>query len=92
MATSSSSRCSATAAPASSTCDPDDQNLNALLEMFTQLYREPIIVQRYLPEVRQGDKRIILIDGKAAGAINRVPRPARRAPTCMSAAGRRRPR
>jgi len=50
-----------------------DENLNALLELFTQLYREPVIVQRYIPEVRQGDKRIILIDGQAAGAINRVP-------------------
>ena len=54
---------------------PEDENLNALLEMFTQLYREPMIVQRYLPEVRQGDKRIILVDGGAAGAINRVPPP-----------------
>ncbi len=54
---------------------PEDENLNALLEMFTELYREPIIVQRYLPEVRGGDKRIILIDGTAAGAINRVPPP-----------------
>lgn len=53
--------------------DPADDNLNALLEMFTQLYREPIVVQRYLPEVRQGDKRIILIDGVAAGALRRVP-------------------
>ncbi|HXP97039.1 MAG TPA: glutathione synthase [Telmatospirillum sp.] len=52
---------------------PGDDNLNSLLEMFTQLYREPVIVQRYLPEVRQGDKRIILIDGVAAGAVNRVP-------------------
>jgi glutathione synthase len=52
---------------------PHDDNLNSLLEMFTQLYREPIIVQRYLPEVRQGDKRIILIDGIAVGAVNRVP-------------------
>ena len=52
---------------------PGDENLGALLELFTQLYREPIIVQRYLPEVRQGDKRIILIDGEAVGAINRVP-------------------
>jgi glutathione synthase len=52
---------------------PGDENLNALLEMFTQLYREPIVVQRYLPEVRQGDKRIILIDGIPAGAINRIP-------------------
>jgi glutathione synthase len=52
---------------------PGDENLNALLELFTQLYREPIIVQRYLPEVRQGDKRIILIDGEPAGAVLRVP-------------------
>src|SRR5262252_170249 len=52
---------------------PGDENLNALIELFTQLYREPVIVQRYLPEVRQGDKRIILIDGEAVGAINRVP-------------------
>jgi glutathione synthase len=41
--------------------------------MFTQFYREPVIVQRYVPEVRQGDKRIILVDGEFAGAINRVP-------------------
>src|SRR5215469_1992117 len=52
---------------------PDDENLGALLEMFTQFYREPVIVQRYLPEVRKGDKRIILVDGEFAGAINRVP-------------------
>jgi glutathione synthase len=51
----------------------DDENLGSLLEMFTAFYREPIMVQRYLPEVRQGDKRIILIDGEFAGAINRVP-------------------
>lgn len=54
--------------------DPADDNLNALLEMFTELYREPIVVQRYLPEVRAGDKRIILIDGVAAGAITRIPK------------------
>jgi glutathione synthase len=52
---------------------PEDENLNALLEMFTELYREPIMVQRYLPEVRAGDKRIILINGRPAGALNRVP-------------------
>src|SRR5215469_9665996 len=52
---------------------PDDDNLNALLEMFTRLYREPIIVQRYLPEVRQGDKRIILVEGEPVGAVLRVP-------------------
>jgi len=52
---------------------PGDENLTVVHEMFTQFYREPMIVQRYLPEVRQGDKRIILIDGKPVGAINRVP-------------------
>ena len=52
---------------------PDDENLNALLEMFTLMFREPIIVQRYLPEVRNGDKRIILVDGKPAGGVLRVP-------------------
>jgi glutathione synthase len=52
---------------------PEDENLNSLLELFTQLYREPVIVQQYLPEVRQGDKRIILVDGHPAGAVNRVP-------------------
>ena len=52
---------------------PDDENLNSLLEMFTQRSREPVIVQRYLPEVRGGDKRIILVDGVAAGGVLRVP-------------------
>jgi glutathione synthase len=52
---------------------PEDENLNALLEMFTLLYREPLIVQRYLPEVRDGDKRIILVDGEPVGAVLRVP-------------------
>ena len=52
---------------------PDDENLNALLELFTELYREPVIAQAYVPEVRQGDKRIILVDGVAVGAINRIP-------------------
>ncbi len=54
---------------------PEDENLNALMELFTSLYREPLIVQKYLPEVRAGDKRIILVDGKPAGAINRIPPP-----------------
>jgi glutathione synthase len=52
---------------------PEDENLNSLLELFTILYREPFIVQRYEPKVRDGDKRIILIDGKPVGALNRVP-------------------
>ena len=50
-----------------------DRNLASLLEMFGQMFREPFIVQRYLKEVRAGDKRIILVDGEPAGAINRVP-------------------
>ncbi len=50
-----------------------DENLGALLEMFTQFYREPVVVQRYVAEVRRGDKRIILVDGEAIGGINRVP-------------------
>ncbi len=52
---------------------PGDDNLNALLEMFGEINREPVMVQAYLPDVRAGDKRIILVDGEAAGAINRVP-------------------
>ena len=52
---------------------PGDQNLNSLLEMFFGQNREPVMVQAYLPEVRQGDKRIILVDGEPVGAINRVP-------------------
>jgi glutathione synthase len=54
--------------------DRDDDNLNALLEMFTQLYREPVVVQRYLPQVRDGDKRIVLVEGRAVGAVRRVPK------------------
>jgi glutathione synthase len=69
---------------------PGDENLNVVIEMFTVLYREPVIVQRYLPEVRQGDKRIILIDGEAAGAINRVP-PAGEARSNMHAGGKPQP-
>ncbi|MBN9524699.1 MAG: glutathione synthase [Alphaproteobacteria bacterium] len=52
---------------------PGDENLASLMEMFTARSREPVIVQRYLPEVRQGDKRIILVDGEPVGAVNRVP-------------------
>jgi len=50
-----------------------DENFASLMELFTQSFREPFIAQRYLPEVRKGDKRIILVDGEVAGAINRVP-------------------
>jgi glutathione synthase len=50
-----------------------DENLAALLEIFEDAFREPFVVQRYLPAVRQGDKRIILVDGVVVGAINRIP-------------------
>ncbi len=53
--------------------DPNDRNLASLHELFTGMSREPLIAQRYVPEVIRGDKRIILVDGEPAGAINRVP-------------------
>ena len=52
---------------------PEDENLGSLLEMFAETYREPIIVQRYLPEIRDGDKRIILVDGEPVGGVSRMP-------------------
>jgi len=51
----------------------DDTNVGSLVELFQSVFREPFIVQRYQAEVRKGDKRIILVDGEIAGAINRVP-------------------
>jgi glutathione synthase len=50
-----------------------DQNLASLIELFEQSFREPFMVQKYLPDVRKGDKRIIIVDGEPVGAINRVP-------------------
>jgi len=52
---------------------PDDWNLVPLHELFTGFSREPLIVQKFLPNVFKGDKRVILVDGEPAGAINRVP-------------------
>ena len=52
---------------------PGDTNLGSLVELFQTVFREPFMVQQYRPEVRNGDKRIILVDGDLAGAINRVP-------------------
>ena len=52
---------------------PNDQNLNSLLEMFFDHSREPLMVQTYLPDVRDGDKRVILVDGEPVGAVNRIP-------------------
>jgi glutathione synthase len=54
--------------------DRADGNLPALVEMFGQMWREPFMVQAFLPDVAQGDKRIVLIDGEPAGAINRLPK------------------
>ena len=51
----------------------DGSNLSALFEVFNQTWPEPHMVQPFLPEVHQGDKRIVLIDGEFAGAINRKP-------------------
>ena len=51
----------------------NDQNFSSLVEMFHESYREPFIAQKFLSDVTKGDKRIILVDGEVAGAINRVP-------------------
>ena len=51
----------------------DGQNLSSLIEMFDAAYREPHMIQAFLPAVAQGDKRIVLVDGVVAGAINRIP-------------------
>jgi glutathione synthase len=53
--------------------DANDRNLSSLHELFTGFSREPLIVQKFLPDVRNGDKRVILVDGEPVGAINRVP-------------------
>ncbi|TKZ22477.1 glutathione synthase [Shimia litoralis] len=53
--------------------DANDRNLTSLHELFTGFSREPLIVQKFLPDVSNGDKRVILVDGEPVGAINRVP-------------------
>ena len=50
-----------------------DENFNGFFDLFSGFGREPWMIQRFLPAVRQGDKRIVLIDGEALGALNRVP-------------------
>jgi glutathione synthase len=52
---------------------PQDMNFGSLFDMFSVTFREPWVIQRFLPEVKHGDKRIILVDGEFAGAVNRVP-------------------
>ena len=51
----------------------DGRNLASLMELFNRTYREPHVVQAFLPEIAKGDKRIVLVDGEVAGAVNRVP-------------------
>ena len=53
----------------------DDKNLTSLHELFSKMSSEPLIAQAFLPDVRNGDKRIILVDGSPVGAINRIPKP-----------------
>jgi glutathione synthase len=53
--------------------DANDRNLNSLHELFTGINSEPLIAQKFLPDVSKGDKRVILVDGEPVGAINRVP-------------------
>ena len=53
--------------------EKDDPNLSSLIELFHNISREPIIMQKYLPDVKSGDKRVILVGGQPVGAINRVP-------------------
>ena len=51
----------------------EDLNFGSLYELFATMFREPWVVQKFLPAVKEGDKRIILVDGEFAGAVNRVP-------------------
>ena len=52
---------------------PEDLNFGSFFDLFSTVFREQWVVQKFLPEVRKGDKRIILVDGEFAGAVNRVP-------------------
>lgn len=54
---------------------PVDPNFGSLYDMFVTMFREPWVCQKFLPRVSEGDKRIILVDGQALGAVNRVPAP-----------------
>jgi len=51
----------------------DGRNLASLMELFNRTYREPHVIQKFIPEIKDGDKRIVLVDGEVAGAVNRVP-------------------
>ena len=51
----------------------DGRNLASLMELFNRTYREPHVIQKFIPEIAEGDKRIVLVDGEVAGAVNRLP-------------------
>jgi len=53
--------------------EPSDRNFNSMIEVSTQQGQEPVMVQRFLPEAKDGDKRIILLNGEPIGAVNRIP-------------------
>ena len=50
-----------------------EQSVASVIELFNKTYREPHVIQKFLPEIAEGDKRIVLVDGEVAGAINRIP-------------------
>lgn len=52
---------------------PDDPNFGSLFDLFSVTFREPWVIQKFLPRITEGDKRILLVDGEARGAVNRVP-------------------
>ena len=68
-----------------------DPNFGSLFDLFSTTFREPWVIQKFLPAVAQGDKRIILVDGEARGVVNRVPSATTSARTWCAAARRRRP-
>jgi glutathione synthase len=70
---------------------PADLTFGSLYDLFTATFREQWVVQKFLPAVKKGDKRIILVEGAFAGAVNRVPAPTICAPTWCAAERRRKP-
>jgi glutathione synthase len=52
---------------------PEGRNLASLMELFNRTHREPHVLQKFIPEITEGDKRIVLVEGEVAGAVNRVP-------------------
>ncbi len=65
---------------------PEDDNLSSVFEMLCRIYTEPVVVQKYLPEIKQGDKRIIVVEGEPVGAVLRVP-PAKSARANLAVGG-----